>query len=179
MKSQVNINDAGTTLAGFNGLPRQDAIDSLMRCCGSQRWAERMMAARPFKSMEEIFDAAQRHWKNLEISDCLEAFGHHPRIGNLDSMRKKYAATSSWASEEQQGAQAASEETINRLAIGNAEYETKFGHIFLICATGKSASEMLTSLEARMTHDSGTEIQIAMDEQAKITRLRLEKLFRP
>ena len=93
-------------------------------------------------------------------------------------MRTKYAATSSWASEEQQGAQAASEETINRLAIGNAEYETKFGHIFLICATGKSASEMLTNLDSRMTNDSGTEMQIAMNEQAKITRLRLEKLFR-
>ena len=158
-------------------MPEEHSVECLLRCCGSTRWADRMTAARPFKAMENILSEALRHWHELEDQDWLEAFGHHPRIGDITSLREKYASTADWATEEQRGAASASDETLKRLATGNSNYEKKFGHIFLVCATGKSAAEMLQILESRMINDPKTEMKVAVTEQAKITRLRLEKLF--
>jgi 2-oxo-4-hydroxy-4-carboxy-5-ureidoimidazoline decarboxylase len=107
----------------------------------------------------------------------IEALAHHPRIGaDLDELRKKYASTADWASGEQAGAASASEATLRALQAGNIAYEARFGHLFVVCATGKSASEMLALLEARLHNDAQTELRIAAAEQAKITRIRLEKL---
>ena len=158
-------------------MPRKQAVERMMFCCGSTCWAERMAAARPFKTMANVLKEAALHWHALEQKDWLEAFDHHPRIGDIASMREKYASTAHWATEEQRGTAGASDETLMRLAEENANYEKKFGHIFLVCATGKSAAEMLSILESRMTHDTKTEITVAVNEQAKITCLRLEKLF--
>lgn len=158
-------------------MSREQSTEYLLRCCGSTRWADRMTTSRPFKTTEDIFSEALRHWHDLETKDWLEAFSHHPRIGDIASMREKYAATAHWATEEQRGAVGASDEILHRLAACNASYEKKFGHIFLVCATGKSAAEMLQILESRMIHDSTIEMNVAVNEQAKITRLRLEKLF--
>src|SRR5262249_30981337 len=148
-------------------------------------------------------------WAALGPEDWLEAFKHHPRIGDVDALRKKYAgAPSPSASEihspsgselpspsaselhsqsaselastceggEQAGMRGAADDVIEGLAAGNHAYEMKFGWIFLVCATGKSAAEMLALLRARMPNDPDTELRVAAGEQAKITRIRLEKL---
>jgi 2-oxo-4-hydroxy-4-carboxy-5-ureidoimidazoline decarboxylase len=102
---------------------------------------------------------------------------HHPRIGDVSKLREKYKATATWSSQEQRGVQEASEEVLQGLADGNREYEARFGFIFLVCATGKSAGEMLALLRERMNNEPEAELRIAAGEQAKITRIRLEKLL--
>jgi 2-oxo-4-hydroxy-4-carboxy-5-ureidoimidazoline decarboxylase len=136
-----------------------------------------MISLRPFTSSEEVFEQADSVWWSLAQSDWREAFTHHPKIGDFENLRKKFATTASWATNEQLGAADASEETLNALADGNTHYEETFGYIFIVCATGKSAEEMLQILKSRLPNSPATEITIAAGEQAKITRLRLEKLL--
>jgi 2-oxo-4-hydroxy-4-carboxy-5-ureidoimidazoline decarboxylase len=107
----------------------------------------------------------------------LEAFEHHPKIGDINSLKEKYPNTKEWASDEQAGINVASEEVLHAVAKGNEDYEKKFGYIFIVCATGKSAGEMRQILESRLMNNPDEEIQIAAEEQNKITKLRLEKLF--
>jgi allantoicase len=139
----------------------------LLRVCTSKEWAQQMMAARPFASWDAMVDAATKIWLSLEAKDWLEAFAGHPRIGERKA---------GWSSQEQSGTRSASEETMRAIAEGNREYEEKFGFVFLICATGRSADEMLANLNERLTHDRETELSIAAEEQAKIIALRLEKV---
>jgi 2-oxo-4-hydroxy-4-carboxy-5-ureidoimidazoline decarboxylase len=154
-----------------------EALDALTRCCGASRWARAVAARRPFGSDEALFKAADEEWAKMGRDDVLEALSHHPRIGaNLDELRKKYASTAGWAASEQAGAAAASEATLHALRDGNLRYEAKFGHIFVVCATGKTAAEMLALLEQRLENDATTELAVAKGEQAKITKIRLEKL---
>lgn len=154
-----------------------DARALLLRCCGSTRWAERVAARRPFTDDAALFRAADEEWAGASQTDVLEALGHHPRIGaDLDELRKKYASTATWAAGEQSGAQAASEATLVALRDGNVAYEARYGHIFVVCATGRSADEMLAILRARLGNDPEGELRVAAAEQGKITRLRLEKL---
>lgn len=149
----------------------------LMRCCGASRWVSGILKARPFADDAALFRAADDVWATMQRVDILEALEHHPRIGaNLDELRKKYASTASWALGEQSGAVSADEATLTALRDGNVEYEKRFGHIFVVCATGKSAAEMLALLRARLPNEAATELRIAASEQAKITRIRLEKL---
>ena len=152
----------------LNGLPGNAARAALTRCCSSRRWVDAMLAARPFASDAALFDAAERAWWAVGKDDWLEAFGGHPRIGERgsDPVTRR----------EQAGVNGTGEETRAALAQGNREYEARFGHVFLICATGKSATDMLGALRARFDNDPATELRIAAGEQAKITRLRLEKL---
>jgi 2-oxo-4-hydroxy-4-carboxy-5-ureidoimidazoline decarboxylase len=113
----------------------------------------------------------------MEKADMLEAFSHHPEIGSdIASLRQRFAATAAWSSAEQAGVAGADDATLEALRDGNVRYREKFGYVFLVCATGKTAAEMLALLRARLAHDPDTELQIAAAEQAKITRLRLEKL---
>ena len=135
--------------------------------CASSRWVEQTAAARPFASWEEMTTACDRIWLGLDPADWQEAFAAHPRIGERKA---------GWSSQEQSGTRGASDETMRRLAEGNRAYEEKFGHVYLVCATGKSAEEMLADLERRMKNDPQTELRIAAEEHAKITALRLEKL---
>jgi 2-oxo-4-hydroxy-4-carboxy-5-ureidoimidazoline decarboxylase len=160
----------------LNSLPPDAAWAALLRCCGSRRWADAMTARRPFASADEVFVTADEIWMGLDRADWLEAFAAHPRIGDLDSLRKKFASTADWAGGEQAGVAVAPEEVLQALARANLEYEKVFGHIFIVCATGKSALEMLADLARRFMLDPETELRIAAAEQAKITRLRLEKL---
>jgi 2-oxo-4-hydroxy-4-carboxy-5-ureidoimidazoline decarboxylase len=160
----------------LNNMPVDAARAALLRCCGSRRWAEAMTIRRPFASGDELLQAADAIWAGLDRADWLEAFAAHPRIGDLDSLRKKFATTADWASGEQAGVAGAGEDVIRAFADGNREYEAKFGHIFIVCATGKTAAEMLAILRERLPNDPDTELSIAAAEQAKITRLRLEKL---
>jgi 2-oxo-4-hydroxy-4-carboxy-5-ureidoimidazoline decarboxylase len=163
-------------LSDFNSLPKADAIQELIRCCGSQRWADAMADARPLADLAQLLERADRVWEGLTREDWLEAFRHHPRIGE-QSLRAKFASTATWASQEQKGVQGASEAVLQGLLKGNEDYEKRFGHVFLICATGKSAQEMLASLQSRIAHDPETELRTAAGEQAKITRIRLERLL--
>jgi 2-oxo-4-hydroxy-4-carboxy-5-ureidoimidazoline decarboxylase len=135
-----------------------------------------MAARRPFPSMELLLTRAEECWNGLSHEDWKEAFSHHPRIGDVGKLREKFAATAEWASKEQSGVAQATDEVLQSLAAKNHTYEKKFGYIFIVCATGKSAAEMLDLIEERIGNDPGTEIRIAADEQSKITRLRLDKL---
>jgi 2-oxo-4-hydroxy-4-carboxy-5-ureidoimidazoline decarboxylase len=136
-----------------------------------------MMARRPFADAAALRAAADEVWSALSHGDWLEAFSHHPRIGDVEGLRARFASTRTWAEGEQAGARAASDEVLRALAEGNRAYEARFGHIFIVCATGKSAEEMLALLRARLPNDPVAEARVAAGEQAKITRLRLEKLL--
>ena len=165
------------TLERLNRLDDAAARTALERCCGARRWVERVCAARPWRDRAALIAAAERAFDGLERADWLEAFAHHPRIGDMASLRAKYASTAAWAGEEQRGAAAAGEAALAALAEGNRAYEERFGYIFIVCATGKSADEMLALLRARMPNPPEREIRIAAEEQMKITRLRIAKLL--
>lgn len=166
------------TLAELNTADMYEARTALTRCCGSTAWVEKMLASRPFQGEKNLFYLADKIWQEecTEV-DWLEAFTHHPKIGDLDNLKKKFAQTADWSGDEQSSVNSASEQTLEALAQGNTDYEAKFGYIFIVCATGKTADEMLQLLEARLPNDPMDEIRIAMGEQAKITKLRLEKLL--
>ncbi len=161
----------------LNALSLDDARSAFERCCGASRWVTAMLSYRPFHSDASLFETARNVWHGLGRDEWLEAFQQHPRIGDVKALREKYAATRAWASGEQAGAQAASEDTLVALSDGNREYEARFGYIFIVCATGKSAGEMLTILRSRLPNDPEAEIHVAAREQEKITQLRLEKLL--
>ncbi len=164
-------------LQELNSLPRENAIKELEKCCGSSNWVERIVESVPFKNKEQLFSLADEIWKQCSRKDILEAFSHHPKIGDVENLRKKFSSTLQWASSEQSGVNSASEKTLQELAEGNNTYEKKFGYIFIVCATGKSAEEMLVILLQRLKNSSEEEIFIAAEEQRKITRIRLEKLL--
>jgi len=165
------------TLEELNRLSSADARSTLERCCGARAWVERMRLRRPFADRAALFAAAEHATEALVRSDWLEAFSHHPRIGDRESLRARFAATAAWAAEEQRGAGAASEEVLAGLERGNRAYEARFGYGFIVCATGRSADEMLAILTARLENDPDLELAIAAQEQRAITRLRLEKLL--
>lgn len=150
---------------------------ALERCCGASRWIVAMIASRPFADDDAVYEAAETHWAQMQREDILEAMAHHPRIGaDLNALRAKFAPTKAWSGDEQAGVTSADEATLRALRDGNAEYDERFGHVFLVCATGKSAAEMLTLLRARMHNAHDDELQIAAVEHMKITRIRLDKL---
>lgn len=165
------------TLDALNRLSEADATAAFTQCCAATRWVERMVIDRPFESLDEMLEISDRIWEECDVDDYLEAFEGHPRIGDVESLAKKYAKTKGWAGGEQKGVEGADASVIQRLADGNKSYEEKFGHIFIVCATGKSAAEMLALLEARMNNDPAQEINVAAEEQNKITRIRLKKLL--
>jgi len=131
----------------------------------------------PAEDLVEVLEDAEEQWFLCSEADWKEAFAHHPKIGNIDSFKKQFAATVEWTAGEQSGINTASQQTIEALAEANKKYEEKFGYIFIVCATGKSAEEMLTILETRLQNSPEVEIEIAADEQNKITKLRIEKLL--
>ena len=137
-----------------------------------------MLEARPFRSRTQLFGEAERLWWSLGDGDWLEAFGHHPKIGaDPEKLRKQFQKTSDWSEHEQSAVQQASDELLERLTQANMDYEAKFGFIFIVCATGKSAGEMLAMLEERMSNELPYELRVAAGEQAQITSLRLAKLI--
>ena len=135
-----------------------------------------MLARRPFRTPEALLGAARDVWFSLDRSDWLEAFSHHPKIGDRAALRARFAATRDLSEQEQGGVEGASEATLNALAKANSEYEETFGYIFIVCASGKTAGEMLEMLEGRLKNAPEAEIRIAGEEQAKITELRLLNL---
>lgn len=132
-----------------------------------------MMARRPFGTDKKLLFAARVEWFGLTEADWLEAFSHHPRIGDRDALAARFPATHDLSSKEQAGAGAAPADIIDALAQANQQYVDRFGFIFILCATGKSAEEMLRLLRERLPNDRTAELRVAAEEQAKITALRL------
>jgi 2-oxo-4-hydroxy-4-carboxy-5-ureidoimidazoline decarboxylase len=161
----------------LNRLSEDDATTAFEQCCGATQWVERMVYSRPFETLSEVIETSDTIWEECDVDDYEEAFTHHPKIGDVESLAKKYANTKAWATGEQKGVEGAERAVIEKLAEGNTAYEERFGYIFIVNATGKSAAEMLALLEARMNNDPKDEILIAAAEQNKITRLRLKKLL--
>ena len=161
----------------LNALPAGEAEEALRACCGSPEWARRMAAARPFASEDALLALAEEVWWELEEADWLEAFRSHPRIGEREAEAGQTERERGWSAGEQAGAEAADGETRAALAAGNRAYEERFGFIYIVCATGKSAEEMLSILSARLANDPATELRVAAGEQARITAIRLHKLM--
>ncbi|MSQ02965.1 MAG: allantoicase [Myxococcales bacterium] len=161
----------------LNGLSAAAAAEALHRACGSRRWVEAMVARRPFQSETQLFGDGDQLWWRLGDGDWREAFSHHPKLGaDVAALREKFAATADLSVAEQAGITAASQETLEVLAAGNAAYEARFGMIFIVCAAGLSADAMLDRLAERIDNEPAAELRIAAGEQAKITRLRLARL---
>lgn len=167
-----------TALEKLNALPKDEATKAFYLCCSSSIWAAQMVSCLPFKSEDDLLAQADKLWNGCKLTDFMEAFSHHPRIGgDLETLRKKFGSTANWASGEQSGVAGASEVVLQALNKGNIDYEDKFGFVFLICATGKSAGEMLEALLKRLPNNKDQEILNAKTEQAKITAIRLKKLL--
>ena len=157
------------TLETLNKLDASTLGETLRSCCGSNSWVEKMLAAFPVKDKDTLLDAAAAVWYSCTEKDWREAFAQHPKIGEKTANAR--------AAAEQSGTRSASGEVLTALAAGNRAYEAKFGYIFIVCATGRSAEEMLGLLQERIGNDPEKEVLIARGEQGKITRIRLEKLL--
>ena len=165
------------TVAKLNALAIDDARQAFERCCGCRAWVERMVARRPFVNLNHLLGIAYGFWMALGPDEWREAFAHHPRIGDLESLRARFAATADLASREQAAVAGASEGTLQALADGNRAYQERFGYIFIVFASGRGADEMLTLLRQRLGNDPAAELKNAGKEQWKIMRLRLDKML--
>ena len=165
------------TIAEFDHLPETGKRELLKQCCGSEQWVNNMLTIFPVEDLVELLEAAEEKWYTLNAEDWKQAFENHPKIGDVSSLHKKFSDTAALASKEQSGVDTADDITLQQLASENKIYQDKHGFIFIVCATGKSAKEMLSILHTRSKNNSAVEIEVAAGEQLKITRLRLEKLF--
>ena len=161
----------------LNSLSHDEAVNALLQCCGSKRWAEETSNARPFQSLAVLVKRANDIWWSLNTDDWLEAFRSHPKIGEKKAAAAVSGQSKQWSGQEQAGVSNAARETVEALAALNRAYDEKFGFIFIICATGKTSEEMLAALRERIENDAATELPIAAAEQSKITELRMEKLI--
>jgi allantoicase len=164
-------------LEWLNTLPVGAATQAFLTCCGSTSWAEQMANARPYNSLETLQERADTIWAGLEEDDWLEAFTAHPKIGERKAEGTQSQKAEKWSEQEQSGTESAATEVIDELLAKNVAYQERHGFIFIVCASGKSAAEMLAMLEDRLDNDRTTEIENAAEEQRKITGLRLEKLL--
>jgi OHCU decarboxylase len=164
-------------LAWLNELSSARAKTLFLDCCGSTEWARRMTAARPFPMLEQLFRSAEEIWFSLTPADWLEAFAAHPNIGSNGSAPSQNARAAKWSKGEQASITDASAAVREQLATANRLYLEKFGFIFIVCATGRSADEMLAICKARIRNSAATELKIAAEEQLKITELRLNKIL--
>ena len=160
----------------LDGFEPDRARAALERCCGSPSWVDGMMSRRPFGSRDTLLRTAREVWFGLAPGDWLDAFSAHPRIGDVEGLRRRFAATRDLSEREQAGVSTAGDAVLAALAEANRSYEARFGFTFIICATGRTADEMLAQLRQRLANDRATELQIAAGEQAKITALRLDAL---
>jgi len=165
------------TIAEFDHLPSVKKSELLFQCCGSNEWVNKMLTVFPVEDLVELLDATEEKWYQCSEADWKEAFTHHPKIGDIHSLKEKFANTAEWAAGEQSGVINANEKTLLQLSKANEEYQKKFGFIFIICATGLTAENILTDMEMRLSHTENEELNIAAAEQLRITKLRLEKLF--
>ena len=164
-------------VAELDELRAARAAELLRACCGAARWVAGMVARRPFHTLGAVLDEADDLWWSLGPDDWLEALAQHPRIGERHDAGAQDPRGAAWSAGEQSGVDVASADVRAALAAVNGEYERRFRHTYVVCATGKSAEEMLALARARLGSDPETELRVAAGEQLKITRLRLEKLL--
>jgi 2-oxo-4-hydroxy-4-carboxy-5-ureidoimidazoline decarboxylase len=166
-------------LARWNAGPQDAAAREILPCCGSKAWAQKMAARRPFEDWDALIATSDEMWRNLNESDWMEAFNSHPRIGESraadSSAPRSSPRSSTWAMQEQKTVADAADAVKIALAEGNREYENKFGRIFIVCATGRSAAELLEILRVRLQNDAGAELREAAEQQRQIIQLRLRK----
>jgi 2-oxo-4-hydroxy-4-carboxy-5-ureidoimidazoline decarboxylase len=166
----VSIDPQAGTLAAFNAASPEAAERDVLACCESRSFARRIVGDRPYRDPAALQDAVTAAFEALTWDDIVESMNAHPRIGDR-------ARASGWSAAEQSGAASAGETVRQALAEGNLAYEQRFGHVFLICATGRSGQDMLDQLRARLGHDPDAERAVVREELLKITRLRLAKLL--
>jgi 2-oxo-4-hydroxy-4-carboxy-5-ureidoimidazoline decarboxylase len=162
------------TLAAWNTADEAAAFDAMIACCGSTRWARGMVALRPVNSVEKLSEEADRVWSTMEEPDWMEAFACHPRIGERKAAHA-VAKSAAWSAQEQSSAPQAADRVLAELATGNALYEERYGFTYIVCATGKSAEEMLAILNRRLANSREAEICEAAEQQRQITQIRLGK----
>ena len=165
------------TLTYLNKYTFEDLEEKFKQCCASSKWYKGLAAKRPFEDIDTLNHMADEIWSVCTEEDFLEAFLGHPKIGDVDSLAKKFQATKKWAGNEQELVEEAPMEVINALAKGNEDYEKRFGFFFIVFATGKTAQQMLDLLLARLPNERKEELLNAAAEQHKITKLRIQKLL--
>ena len=168
---------APVSVAELDALPVDVASPLLASCCGARAWVVGMLERRPFGDAAALMRAADDLWWSLGPDDWREAFAHHPRIGERDAAVRQDPRARAWSAGEQGEARDADNVVRRRLQAGNAAYERRFGHIYIVCASGRTADELLAILESRLSNDPDAELRVAAGEQAKITALRLRKLL--
>lgn len=168
---------AGARLARWNALPAEAAERELADACAARRWVVAVAAERPFDSFDSLVAAAERAFDCLAPEDWLEALAAHPRIGERADAGRQSARGERFSAGEQAGAADAPAAVATALAAGNWRYEARFGHTYVVCASGRSGEEMLALLERRLANEPAAELVVAAEEQRRITRLRLERLF--
>ena len=162
-------------LARWNRLSAEQAAREILPCCGSVAWARMVVTRRPLDDDKSLIAAADEAWWSLNASDWMEAFAKHPRIGERKAPMAATAQSAVWSAQEQRNVAHAEESVQLALAEGNREYELRFDRVFIVCATGKSAPEILEILRRRLRNDDSTELREAAEEQRKITNIRLKK----
>ncbi|MGB7281177.1 MAG: 2-oxo-4-hydroxy-4-carboxy-5-ureidoimidazoline decarboxylase [Candidatus Acidiferrum sp.] len=172
---RVRSENGNDFLARWNTLPSEKAAEAILPCCGSPKWAAAMAARRPLFDEAALLSASDQVWNSLAESDWLEAFRSHPRIGESRASASSAPQSASWSGEEQQKVASAAEDLKAALVEGNRAYEQRFHRIFIVCATGKSAPEILAILQRRLQNDDTTELLEAAEQQRQIARLRLKK----
>ncbi len=165
------------SVATFDALPADEAAGLLRACCGASRWVDGMLARRPFGAPDAALRAADEAWAPLGEADWMEAFSHHPRIGETRAAAVQDARAAGWSAGEQAGVARTPATVREQLAEVNREYERRFGHIYIVCASGRSAEELLDVARGRLQNEPAAELRVAAAEQHRITRLRLEKLL--
>jgi|ERR1019366_1931056 2-oxo-4-hydroxy-4-carboxy-5-ureidoimidazoline decarboxylase len=161
-------------LTAWNKADEATAFDAMIACCGARRWASAMVALRPIGSVLDLSEAADRVWGTMEEADWMEAFVCHPRIGERKAAHAA-ARSVAWSKQEQSSASGTAEQVLAEIAEGNARYEERYGFTYIVCATGKSAEEMLTILKRRLLSDRAAELIEAAEQQRQITQMRLGK----
>lgn len=164
-------------LNDLNALTNEQGYQLFESCCAAPKWVFAMLEERPYIDLAQVLSVSESAWARCEKTDYLAAFEAHPKIGDISSLKKKYANTAVLAGSEQSSVGVASDEVISELAIHNALYIERFGFIFIVFATGKSALDMLTLLKQRLSNDPEIELKIAAGEQLKITQLRLKNIL--
>lgn len=159
-------------LAAWNAVSEAQALEAMLACCGARRWAAVMVALRPIASVTELSAAADREWSRMQEADWIEAFACHPRIGEKRAAHATERSTQ-WSRQEQSSVPAAAERVIAELAEGNSKYEERHGFTYIVCATGKSADEMLAILKRRLGNDRAAELREAAEQQRQIMQIRL------
>lgn len=165
---------SSATIASFNALPTDEAVAEVVSICGSRAWALALAAQRPYASEAALSQAADEIWWSLTVEDWHEAFRCHPRIGERKAVHASQQSTA-WSTEEQAKAAEANAAVLDAMAEGNRAYERQFGFTYIVCATGKSAEEMLAILQRRLANDRATELREAAEQQRQITQIRIGK----